>query len=474
MAIAQMEPTWEENPFSQQTEAPRILNIATKGQSQSLPPHNREAEDAVLGDCLSDVQACAFALHALRDDDFYCNRIGFEAVRESFEKCGRADLMLVMNYLKRVSPGIERDGTGPIVTAWRALAAPMSVEEHCKAVKEFATKRTLWMLEKHLEHNKLDVDQKKIEFLEEITTRLRENSIVSVDGYAELFEELRRICGGELRDLGFPGCRIMARTCCMTPHSITILCGNPGASKSLFIMELLWRWSLAGHRVSSLNLEKKPAFHGRRLLAQMAACEGMTRNNWCYENAALVAQVLQAQEVPLQRIYSERVFQTPGNVLPTRSFIVRWIRQEIARGSRIILIDPITIMALESNQRFRDEEKLFLDLSQLVNKHAVSLILVTHPKNTVGHETRPSMENISGSASFSRFTDTVLWLSSHESTFTDLKETGSPIPLASTSHNRTMHLLKTKLGPGEGQKIAFNFEIQSLTHRELGIIPEGD
>ncbi len=81
------------------------------------------------------------------------------------------------------------------------------------------------------------------------------------------------------------------------------------------------------------------------------------------------------------------------------------------------------------------------------------------------------MNNISGSASFTRFTDTVLWLESHEQNDNaTLLETGGMVP-GPTPFNRTMHVLKAKLGPGESQRVGFMFSVAGLTHKEIGYIP---
>ncbi len=248
---------------------------------------------------------------------------------------------------------------------------------------------------------------------------------------------------------------------------IVLLCGNPGASKSLFVMELLWRWSLATHRVSSMNLEKANPFHGRRVLAQMGGEEGLTRNNWCMDNAPRVEQLIAMCSDALQRLWSEQVYQTPNGIPQNRSFLLQWLRAMIARGGRVLVIDPITLMAAESSQRYREEESFFNELSALAAKHPISIILVSHPKTGI----RPMLSNISGSASFTRFADTVLWLESHEQTTDVLKDTGSILPGEALPYNRTLHLLKTKLGPGEGMRIAFLFLQKSLTHVEQGLVP---
>src|SRR6478609_6343254 len=66
-----------------------------------LPPHNADAEAAVLGACLLDPAAIYLALNLLRADDFFRNshQKAFMAISELHNASTEVDLVTVQNWL---------------------------------------------------------------------------------------------------------------------------------------------------------------------------------------------------------------------------------------------------------------------------------------------------------------------------------------------------------------------------------------
>jgi len=65
---------------------------------EKVPPHNLEAERAVLGDCLLDADALTLAVDSLRSDDFYdaVHRLVFEVICEMSSKSKEVDPLTIM------------------------------------------------------------------------------------------------------------------------------------------------------------------------------------------------------------------------------------------------------------------------------------------------------------------------------------------------------------------------------------------
>jgi hypothetical protein len=76
------------------------------------------------------------------------------------------------------------------------------------------------------------------------------------------------------------------------------------------------------------------------------------------------------------------------------------------------------------------------------------------------------MTQLAGGAGYSRFSQSILWLESHNEKKSKIKTTLGTIEM---DHNRTLHILKARNGKGQGVRIACNFESESLTVTELGI-----
>jgi hypothetical protein len=77
------------------------------------------------------------------------------------------------------------------------------------------------------------------------------------------------------------------------------------------------------------------------------------------------------------------------------------------------------------------------------------------------------MNQLAGSAAYSRLAQTIIWLNSHEPKQSDIETGMGTLP---DTHNRTLHILKSRNGKGQWKNIACNFDSQSLTLQELGII----
>ena len=66
-----------------------------------IPPHDVEAEQAVIGAMLIDKEAVTAALEKLRDEDFYRedNKLIFEAITSLYQKNEPVDIITVKSEL---------------------------------------------------------------------------------------------------------------------------------------------------------------------------------------------------------------------------------------------------------------------------------------------------------------------------------------------------------------------------------------
>ncbi|MFZ4617312.1 MAG: replicative DNA helicase [Rectinemataceae bacterium] len=110
-----------------------------------VPPHNAEAEQAVLGAVLLDPDSLTNVLRFLLPGDFYvnANREIFAAIISLYEKSQKADLITLSDELKALG-SMERVG-GPAYIAGLTSLVPSSanVEYYAKIVQEQAIRRAL-------------------------------------------------------------------------------------------------------------------------------------------------------------------------------------------------------------------------------------------------------------------------------------------------------------------------------------------
>ena len=404
-------------------------------------------------------------MELVTSDDFYCYQNIWKNITEIFENHGVIRTAALFEAVKKTFAATlpqTSERAASMIAEWREFAAPAQIEEQCALLIESANKRKIDNLAVCLSSEKksseiiADAEAK----IEAIRAALEEKR---VDGVRTMIAECEKIFAGELTDLGWPQSRLMAETCCMSPNSMTVICGSPGASKSFYAMEAEWRWIFAEVPASSMQLEKGFHFHMRRAIAQISKTQGMTSNIWLSKNSERANNVFADYLPHMTRLEDQSAFQIPPkNTLPTRQFLIRWIKREIARGIKILIIDPITMMSCEGN-RWIEEERFVLECAQICRENPIRLILVTHPKNGIpGQKVQPSLNHMQGSAAFSRFVDSVFWLDIHD---TETAQFDGPF---AEKYNRTMHFLKCKLGPGEGQRVGMFFDNDTLCCVERG------
>lgn len=117
-----------------------------------VPPHNSEAEQAVLGAVLLDPEAVTVVLRHLRAEDFYVNANGavFAAIISLYEKGQKADIITLTDELKSLGT-LERAG-GPGYVAGLTTVTPSSanVEYYARIVLETSIRRRLIKLSAEL------------------------------------------------------------------------------------------------------------------------------------------------------------------------------------------------------------------------------------------------------------------------------------------------------------------------------------
>lgn len=276
-----------------------------------------------------------------------------------------------------------------------------------------------------------------------------------------LQQRLDDIKSGRYTLIDWPWESLSFFTKALQPGTVTLLVGNPGASKSFMALQAFSYWNETGLRSSLYEVEEDRNFHLMRVLAQKSGESGLTDIIWLRDNAEKAAQIMTENQEFIDSF--GRVLYASPEVQPTLTQLAGWIEAKAKAGCRIIGIDPITAAARENDVWIADS--IFL---QAIKKTAVefncSIILVTHPIKAVSY---PDLSQIAGSAAYQRFSQTILWLESHDEKESQVK---TVLGTAPANHNRTVHILKARNGKGMGKRLAYQFDVANLSLNELGFV----
>lgn len=274
---------------------------------------------------------------------------------------------------------------------------------------------------------------------------------------------IRDTIDGKRRNEPWQWVILTRETRALLPGTITLLCGTPGATKSLMLLQTAIFWHEQGIKTAIYELEENKAFHEYRALAIKVGDSRVLDDSWVRQNAKQMLEIEASYRSWIQRFGDEVICEAPDKDLSFRE-VTRWVKAKAESGHRIICIDPITAIDVTDAQWAADQ-KFMRDLRNITSQHQCSVILVTHPKKG---SSASIMDDMAGGAAFQRFSQCVLWLEHHPTPVQSLVNTG--MGLFSEEHNRTMRVLKARNAKGGGMGIAMNFDPETLQIRELGAI----
>ena len=271
---------------------------------------------------------------------------------------------------------------------------------------------------------------------------------------------LERCRNGQLRVIPLPWPLLDRLTRAMRPGTITLLCAGPGATKSFMLLQAIQHWYANGEQVAALLLEDSAEYHTVRMLAQRSDEPGIIDPNWNAENPELSRQIEQENADFIREITP--LIHTSTEPM-TLQQVGDWVESVAKDGAKIICIDPITAAMQDGFRKFDDESRFVARANKISVQYDTSLLILLHPAKNASVE---SVDELAGSASFGRFTHTVIKLIAH-----DDKESAITTPCGTDNvkHNRSIAIRKARNGPGVGKLLAFNLE-HNLTLKEYGLI----
>jgi len=426
-----------------------------------------QSECQLLGSMVLDPTCTPEAVKIVPDSGYFEspeNRIIFDLLMRLYQEKSRPDLIILRNRLEQQRQLKSAGGVDYLVRIVEATATPANFAIHARHVRDCYLERRLAGMKEAIRR----VESEPGTVAEKINTVSRD--------FAELQDEVRprpldnpggldrllddTIAGRrQAIKTGWPLLDSLSR--CLMPGTLTLLCGNPGASKSFMLLQLLSHLTDSGVPAAVLELEESREFHTLRALAQRAGISGLTDPDWMkanpdeswsayHENKPFIESLFQTIEAPdCQQTFSQ---------------IAGWIREKSRHGARFIAVDPITAVQTTRQDVWSEHNDFLQSVKQIAVEYNTVLLFITHPVKSVSI---PDINQLAGSAAFGRFSQSALWLEHIEAKNGDVKTLMGTIP---TEYNRILHILKCRNGSGQGVRIACLFNRDDLCLKEMGII----
>jgi len=282
------------------------------------------------------------------------------------------------------------------------------------------------------------------------------------DPLDEMDEYIEGVISGQLRTIEWPWIILGDGTQALQPGTLTIISGGPGAAKSLFTMQAIRWWLENGESISYYGMEGVRSRYMMRCLAQLACNSELIKNKYVKAHGNEIKQLREKYELELSA-FSKCLTVMRDMKADYLDQISAWVRGRAKGGVRLIIVDPITL-ALRSGKAWEADQRFVREINNIAQDYLCNVIIVTHPEKGVED---PSLQNLAGGASYSRFSDNVFTIKMHE----EKKSTiAASVGRCEVQHNQTITVAKARDGSIVGKRLAYLFDSQSLTTEELGII----
>ena len=281
--------------------------------------------------------------------------------------------------------------------------------------------------------------------------------------YASMLAQNTADCiAGKIRVIEWPFPSLNEYTKALKPGAVAIVAGNVGSCKTFLVLQSVRQWIDEGTRVSVFMLEGDLTFHLRRCQAQATGEAGMTDENWIRDHPDVAIKIDADTADIANRI--GRIITECNTLFIEQTDIIQWVEREAKAGVRVIVIDPIT--SIETDGKIWESDKRLLGaMWQLAKQYQCSIVLVSHPSKA--GSVMPDISNLAGGAAIGRACSCAMWIETikpKESQVLTSRNRIEPF-----THNRIIHLLKTRSGKGTGKKVACTFK-SDLMLRDHGII----
>ena len=294
---------------------------------------------------------------------------------------------------------------------------------------------------------------------------------------ALLRTETQEVLEGTRNVIDWPWKMLADMTESIAAGTMTVICGDPGASKSLFLLQAFMSWHRDGIPVSLLELEDisvdkdtgvtSPVFHLRRAAAMVAGNSKLTSLRYQRENPD---ETRTAMSNDFLSSFGTCLHSFPRNTRPTVDNIVAWVHQEVKRGIRVVAIDPVTLADFGKDLHSEDS-KFVRGIKDAIEGSNASIIAITHPRPGARRKT---LDDFALTRDWGRHTQSAFWYDycGGEKSGTVKKETLTGTMRLEESYNRIVHIKKARNTQGNSKKIAFMFDYKTLLVEEVGELVE--
>jgi replicative DNA helicase len=396
----------------------------TAAPVERLPPHNADAEAAVLGACLLDPAALDLALDLLRVDDFFRNahQKVYQAIADLHKNSRPVDLITVQDWL--ASRGLLEAAGGPLglVSLTEKVAAASNVEAYARLVKEKAKLRRLIatcaritqdcytnaenaaQVVDSAENLILDIGREEGSQEVQRVDSMMMSVIETVEGY--------RARKGTVTGLATGFIELDKLTSGLHPGQLIVAAGRPGSGKTAFVLNIAQHVALELDKpvvIYSLEMTRLELLF--RLICSKGSVDSSRLRRGTIDNAEMGRLVNAATHTSKAPLYIND--NAKLDIQSLRSSVRRMVKEH---GIELVVVDYLQLLTVEGFKEDRVREVTMISgaLKAIAKEMKIPVLVASQLNRGVEvragskSDSKPRLSDLRESGSIEQDADVVL------------------------------------------------------------------
>jgi replicative DNA helicase len=387
--------------------------------NDKVPPHNIEAEQAVLGALLLNWTAMAEVVSILRPDRFYSlqNQVIYEAMVKLYSKSVTGDTISLINELTVENKIEQAGGAAYIASLTDTVPSAANIDYYAEMVLDRAARRDLISISSEFKAASFNLQKKSDTLLDEAEQKIfalaEKNETTSIYSAQDIMvKEIELIEARYKSKNQFTGvptgfAKLDTYTSGFQNSELIIIGARPSIGKTALALSMIQNIACEKRIPTGFfSLEMPYESIGMRLLAQEARVPMHKIRNG----------MLKVDDVKKIQDAAGRWFEAPLYTVDTpnmKLLDIRAVARRLVKNQKvqIIFIDYIGLISLDDNKKEQWEQiseisKSLKSLARELNIPIVALCQVS--RDAEGNE--PNLAQLRGSGSIEQDADVVMFL----------------------------------------------------------------
>lgn len=440
----------------------------TTTDNKQIPPHDREAEQSVLGAILIDPSSISNASQHLQPKHFYYreNQLIFEAMLSLFQNNEPIDILTLSAQLKKQKAFKDMGGKTYLSQLVEIVPTSANIEQYAKVVKDASVKRSLISLgsdlvrqafrEEGSVNELLNLAERDIFSLSQES--VRRQFIPVKDLLTASYEQLEKIMksGVGMRGLPTGFSRMDNKLAGLNPSNLIIIAARPGIGKTTFALNIANYLCLEEQKtVGFFSLEMSKEELVDRMLVMEAKID-----SWKLKTGKLTDDEMTRLTQAYGRLADANLFIDDTPALSITEMRTKARKLQIEKKLDLIVMDYIQLAdpGRRADSRVQEVSYISQGLKNIARELQVPVIALSQLSRAVEQrgEKKPQLADLRDSGAIEQDADIVMFLYRTEEDEELLPE-----------GKRTLKCLLAKHRSGPTGEFDFIFKANELRFYEL-------